>query len=482
MSSLNSYRILSKKDNIICVEIEMVHPDVNYINDSANFALQIILELYREINLNAIYNTNYSSYPFTQEQGNAMIFPENKPKLDDLLLKMMWRKIVISEEEYNELQKNDYTYQGEKLSSSGFSDGIYHVNLITEYYAFCEQADIHIQKVEVMSVANLPRWFDRLETWLEYGQISRGFDDEILDLETEKNNLNPSYILQITINPESSFLLPHLQEGSFWESAGYNFLEYATDYIAKTEPIYHTLAYNSQIVPPADEALQNWWEGLSEEWKKVFQVNYYVQQHCFFSDIKHNFLGNMIYSDFERKYGSKILEELTQKTPSLQDLRNLSQLKIMILSGADISDLTPLKMLKGLKLLELESMPLKNIDALGELITLEALSMMIYDDIQQSCIKNLINLRDLRFEPKTPEELAYIKNMPNLRKIYGITSFEIDANIFKNMPKLKTVFGQSFLKNEQTKDTENKLIFDELRNSGVKVNWIVEFEENYFKY
>ena len=49
MSSLVSFLILSKKDNIFDVEVEIVHPDEHNINDTPNFALQIILELYSNI-------------------------------------------------------------------------------------------------------------------------------------------------------------------------------------------------------------------------------------------------------------------------------------------------------------------------------------------------------------------------------------------------------------------------------------------------
>ncbi len=228
MSSLNTFKVLALRENILEVEVAIDHPDEHHINGSANFALQIILEFYEDSlefyedsKLKHIDNNHgQGSCPFNQGGADALK-PENKPILDDLLQKMRGRKIEVNETEYNEVSKTDqYKYKGQKLAAIGRHDGCYTFYLEPEHDAFCKEADYHIMLVEVMSVKDFPHWFDRVETWLEYGKLS-DFDEEAYD--EHQNDPAPSYVLRITVNPESSFLLSHIAPGCYRDSAAYDF-------------------------------------------------------------------------------------------------------------------------------------------------------------------------------------------------------------------------------------------------------------------
>ena len=73
MSSLNSFTIIEKGNNFVDVQVKIVHPDEHLVQSSANFALQIILELYENIQKGYIYNSNWSFYPFSEAESLALI-------------------------------------------------------------------------------------------------------------------------------------------------------------------------------------------------------------------------------------------------------------------------------------------------------------------------------------------------------------------------------------------------------------------------
>jgi len=470
MSSLISFRIISKKENYLDVEVQIVHPDEHHINDSANFALQIILELYETIRQERIYNSGWSHYPFDAATAKTLVNPEYQAELDELLEKMRWRKIPITEQEHDEIQKSGkFEYQGQKLSSIGMENNIYYASLETEYDAFCQEADRHIEKVEVLRVQDFPHWFDRLETWLKYDQISWGFEDDVY--EKHQDELNPAYHLRITVAPESLFLLHYVQEDCFWESAAYDFLYYTKSFEDTKQAIYHTLAYSSEIVPPSDEVLQAWWNDLSENWKKAIHVNYYLQKTNIFPSIKHNFDGMITRRQFEHIYSKKLLESLLASQLNLEDLRNISQMNMLYISGFELTDLAPLHIFKGLKLLDSESNPLQNIDALEHLTQLEKLTLIIYESKKPNhqVLKNLTKLRYLSFDPETTEELSVIQKMPQLRTFYTILPFELDATVLENLSHLKKVVGYSPSISKNSKE-----ILEKLRTQGVDVTWDTE--------
>ncbi|MCU0438054.1 MAG: hypothetical protein MUC49_09055 [Raineya sp.] len=469
MSSLVSFNILSKKANILDVEVQIVHPDEHHINDSPNFALQIILELYENMQLGYIYNAKWSSYPFDKEKAIQLLHPDYKKEMDELLEKMRWKKIPITEDEYNQLEKEGvFEYNGQKLSSRGMENGQYYVSLETEYDEFCKEADKHIEKVEVLQVKNFPHWFDRVETWLEYGVISWGFEDNVYD--KHQNEPNPTYFLRITINPESTFLLHHVQEKCYWESAAYNFLYYTKNFIETKKPVYHTLAYDSDIIPPTDDILENWWTGLSENWKKVIQANYYIQKNNIFPSIKHNFDGMITFNQFQHIYSKDLLGQLLETPLSLEDLRNISKMKMLYAGGFGLTDLTPIHILKGLKVLELEANPLQNVDVIGELLNLEKLTLIIYESNKpKQNLHNLTKMRDLSFDPSSQEELEAIIKMPNLRTFYTLLTFELDASIFDGLNNLKKIVGCSPSIKEGSQE-----ILENLRKKGVEVHWDIE--------
>jgi hypothetical protein len=140
---------------------------------------------------------------------------------------------------------------------------------------------------------------------------------------------------------------------------------------------------------------------------------------------------------------------------------------MFLASNCNLKDLTPLKLLKNLKILELESNPVDNAEALKVLTDLEDLTLVVNGKKpNQLAIANLVNMLDLTFDPQNQEELEILSNMPLLRTFYTELDFEPDLSFFKSFKNLHKIVGYS-----PSLCTESKITLLELKNSGVEISW-----------
>lgn len=427
MSALNSFRILSKKDNVIVVEVCLIHADERHINDSYNFALQILVELYEFVKLDYFHSIAYS--PLDKDAHEKLILEVNKPLLEEVLLLM---------------RGNEQTYQ-------------------PQFDAFCAQADVRIALVEVMSVDCFPHWADRFETWLQYQKPAHHLTNEEF-AENPESKERPSYQLQITVNPASDFLLNHVVEGCKWDSACYNFWNYTESYEEKNQSVRHCLNYSTEVSPPADEVLQTWWNGLNEAWKQVFLRNLHLQK----KELPSILLGYSLGQSIDFIISTNLPNEITA-----QDLRLISQLKYLN-GSAEINEISPLGMLKGLKILELENTYFTDIAVLSDLIHLEYLSIFGNNSIKDfSALQSLKKLQYLSYLPQNQQDLAHIRLLQNLRELtFGTLFFEFDYSVFEQFSKLKKISG--FVQPL----SENQLsVLKNLHQKGVEIEWNVLDEE-----
>ncbi|TAE73608.1 MAG: hypothetical protein EAZ85_06605 [Bacteroidetes bacterium] len=429
MSALNSFRILSKKDNVIVVEVCLIHPDEHHINDSYNFALQILVELYEFVKLDYLHSIAYS--PLAKDAHEKLLLEENKPLLEHLLALM---------------RGNNQTHQ-------------------PQFDAFCEQADTHIMLVEVLCVDDFPHWADRFETWLKYQKPAHHLTNEEF-AENPESKERPSYHLQITVNPASDFLLNHVVEGCKWDSAAYNFWNYTQSYEEKNQSIRHCLNYDTDAVPPTDEILQAWWNGLNEAWKQIFLRNLHLQK----KELSTILLGYSLGQSIDFIISTNLANEIT-----MQDLRLISQLKYLNGSSYQINEISPLGMLKGLKILELENPHFSDIAVLKDLINLEYLSIFGNDSIKDfSALQHLKKLQYLHFLPQKQEDLENIRFLENIRELnFGTLFFEFDYAIFEQFPKLKKLSGFA----QPLSDSEMNILKN-LHQKGVIIDWNTYDEEN----
>ena len=220
MSDIYNFSIVSVKNRTLTVQSTIVHPDVDWVEDTKNFALQVILEPYSDIANGYIYNAAWQSYPFDQKQADEFI--KTHPLKDQMkywLELMRGKRVEITEAEYNkmdELRKSDDPkFQG--ISSWGMSNGQYNVSYNPNYKAFMKVAEIAIEKVEMKNVEHMP-WKHNQLSWEEREKIT----DEQWD---EWYKDQPNCLLEITVLNEG--LLHHLKEKMNWSSAMYDFTYYA---------------------------------------------------------------------------------------------------------------------------------------------------------------------------------------------------------------------------------------------------------------
>lgn len=467
MSSLVGFRILSNQSNVLEVEVRIVHPDEHHINDELNFAFQIVIEQFNNIELGYIYNSAWQNYPFTEEESKALITDELREELQPMLELCYGKDITITKQEYEQIQNSGtWQYKGKKVSSLGIEhETRHHLTFEPEYDAFCEAVEDYIEKVEVVGHANYPHWFDRVEAWLEY-QKTWDFPEEAHT--AHEGEPDPTYVLKITFKKPQ--VLAHMVEGSSWESAAFTFEGY---YASNYEPSY--VPQRKLILEPAElnpvptiEELQQWWQGLSDAWKRILQVNLYIQQRQLFTSMAQQVVGMHTLAYFENNY-----KEAAFEVPDAQDLENIVKMKALFASAAELDTLEPIGMLKGLQLVELESNYFDNITPLGGLKDLQYLNLYSCNEIAlgQETLGDLKALKYLYFDPQNQADIDAVVQLPHLRELHFMADFEVDATGFDKMPQLKKVSGYSY---QLTQDSLS--VLKALHQKELDIQW--ELGEN----
>jgi hypothetical protein len=409
MSALNSFKIFSKQGNQIDVEVTIVHPDEHYICRAKNFALQIILELYENIIGGSIYNSNWCGYPFTQDESEKLINPTYQKDFQKLLTLFRGEKISITQEEYDRrVKESDYVYgnQGAGYLSGG-AEGCF-IGLRPSYNLCCETAETLIEKVELVSFENYPHWLDTFEVWLEY-QKRYGFPQEAYD--RNENSPNPKYHLRITTSLNAVYLLEHIVPKSFWDSAAYN---YEIETRGNFKSVYNStdLQYKSELNNAhSDEELLRWWGTLSENWKRVFQINLFMQSNYLPIDVVGQLDGFFVASKFHELHPN-----VEFQAPTVKEISNMTLLKALFATGFGLIDLEPLLLLPNLKILQVEDCSLTNIDSLNFLTRLEYLNVYSNSELRDfTVLKNLTQLKYLYCDWSIQDNIELMKMLPNLR-------------------------------------------------------------------
>lgn len=478
MSDLHIVKVLSKKGNKVQLEVTIVHPDEHNVNSDTNFALQLILQFYGKPHKQFIPNNDgWKFYPFTQEGNENLVNEENRQVLLHLLEKMYWREIPISKEEYEErLISNDGTYNGEKSCGLNFYDNQYFVCLETEYDAFCSLAEEHIELVELLEVRHYPHWQDRVETWIRHEQTNYNFEDEVYDLYEKEPN--PSYILQITVNPESEFLLNNLLVDLSCNSTCFNFEHYKTNFIATKKPLSCALMYSSEVEIPSDEELQNWWNHLIPEWRQAFWMNLAIQKNWLYPQIHSRFSTSYFKPTFEEIFGKSLSDSLLERTPTINELQLMSRLKILYTGGFNFTDLEPIRILRDLRLFYSEATPFENVDVLEEMTSLEDVCLIVYGAKPNlSWLAKLSELRKLYVDFYQPEHIQLLTNKPKLKELTLFSEVEFDQTVLLHLPELKKL-TVSYPNTTGIPDPFIQNIVQELRNKGIQVQWDSEFMQD----
>ncbi|MDJ1471081.1 hypothetical protein QNI19_08325 [Cytophagaceae bacterium DM2B3-1] len=427
MSVLLSFHILTKQDNLMEVGIHIEHPDIHYLYDCPNVALQILLE--------------------ASEEGR-LIAPD-KIKYFEHLFELQSPTVTVTSQEYDRIT---WIYQGKKIAwKEKYS---YKIGLEPEHEAFCEEAEALISSVELISHKNYPFWRDSYDAWLSCLQFS-SLEKWQEIVATHDQDAYPVYTLRICV--QEADMLAHIVEGRHWLSAAYNH----ECYLPFT---WKPLRFNRKLLiepveVPVPDKLQSWWEELPHEWKQILKINLYLNYYELPFRMMENYQGHNILQLFKTQYGDQPLPE-----PDLKDLENMCRMKALLASNAQLTSLEPLYYLSGLVILDISENHIKDASPLKALSQLRYLNAQDVTDI--SPITTLHQLEYLDFDPQTQNDFDVVLNLTHLKQLsFWFMNDLLNVQSLTALPelrKIKAIGGFS---------PENLTLLQDLCRRGLQIDW-----------
>lgn len=172
------------------------------------------------------------------------------------------------------------------------------------------------------------------------------------------------------------------------------------------------------------QELTNWWKELSYEWQAIFKRNLNLQDSVEFRHIKNisaieklDLSNNKYIRDIEALAQLKNLRLLDLSGTEVSDIspiRNLTELVDLNLSGTDVQDLTPLRYSIKLQSLSINNTPVQDIFILERMASLKTFNAAKTGVSDFSAVANLTTLEKL--------DASYAK-------LNGLTSFATLINL-----------------------------------------------------
>jgi Leucine-rich repeat (LRR) protein len=182
------------------------------------------------------------------------------------------------------------------------------------------------------------------------------------------------------------------------------------------------------------EALRNWWNGLSQNWKTRLGSDVILDDSTTLAELNTSSLSD--FSEFDAK-----LKLVTQKQRvdisgireiiSLEPLSELSDLNWLDISGTSIEDLSPVRNLNKLKVLRANSSLIEDLAALKYNITLEEL------EVANTTIEDLSVLASLRNLLKLNLNNTQVNRISNLKSCSNLTSLNLGSTRIANVGVLQ---------------------------------------------
>lgn len=197
--------------------------------------------------------------------------------------------------------------------------------------------------------------------------------------------------------------------------------------VNRTQVVDFSLAHPDVLVVYQSPALQQWWEGLTDEWRQIFR------RHVTTSELpsREQLHEMMRLTKLELPNGSRVrslasieglfrLQELSfsdTQIGSLEPLRNMKTLERLHCAKNPITSLEPLSGLFKLRYLNCENTPVEDLDPLVSLINLEDLRCggTQVDDLEP--LAGLYKLKRLDVYNTDVKRLKDIYTLPNLLRL-----------------------------------------------------------------
>ena len=190
------------------------------------------------------------------------------------------------------------------------------------------------------------------------------------------------------------------------------------------------------------EALRNWWNGLSHNWKTRLGSDVILKDSTTLAELNTSALSN--FDELDAK-----LKLVTQKQRvdisgireiiTLEPLSELSDLTWLDVSGTSIEDLSPVRNLNKLKVLRANSTLIEDLSALKYNITLEELEVANTTIENIDVLSTLRNLQKLNISNTLVSRISNVKNCPNLTALNLGGTRIVNIGILQELEQLKIV-------------------------------------------
>ena len=190
------------------------------------------------------------------------------------------------------------------------------------------------------------------------------------------------------------------------------------------------------------EALRNWWNGLSQNWKNRLGGDILFDSGIPMSEYNISSLND--FTELDAK-----LKLVTQKQRvdisgireiiTLDPLSELSDLTFLDVSGTSIEDLSPVRNLNKLKVLRANSTMIEDISALKYNITLEELEVANTGIEDLSVLESLRNLQKLNIAETQVSRINNLKGCPNLVSLNLSGTSIANLGVLQDLTLLKSL-------------------------------------------
>ena len=190
------------------------------------------------------------------------------------------------------------------------------------------------------------------------------------------------------------------------------------------------------------EALRNWWNGLSQNWKTRLGSDVLLDDSTTLAELNTSSLSD--FSELDAK-----LKLVTQKQRvdisgireiiSLEPLSELSDLNWLDISGTSIEDLSPVRNLNKLKVLRANSTLIEDLTALKYNITLEELEVANTTIEDLSVLASLRNLLKLNLNNTQVNRISNLKSCPNLTSLNLGNTRIANVGVLQDLVQLKSL-------------------------------------------
>ena len=190
------------------------------------------------------------------------------------------------------------------------------------------------------------------------------------------------------------------------------------------------------------EAMRNWWNGLSQNWKTRLGSDIKFNDSTTLADINADSLTD--FSEFDAK-----LALVTQKQRvdisgireiiSLDPLSELSDLTWLDISETSIEDLSPVRNLNRLKVLRANSTLVEDLSTLKYNITLEELEVANTTVEDLGVLASLRNLQKLNLANTQVNRINHLKHCPNLTSLNLSGTSIVNVGALQDLPQLKSL-------------------------------------------